>query len=61
MKKSYNRWIALGVMALIVTGVVLWRFVWQPTVADGDAPQRGRGAQGPLSVQGMVIGQQPLS
>ncbi len=62
MKKSYNRWIALVVIVLLIVGIVLWQFVWKRgEVSEGSAPVRTGRASGPLSVQGMIIGQQPLS
>ncbi len=62
MKKSTNRWIALGVIALIVIGLVCYRLWSKPDEEDpGAVGGRGRVGGGPLSVQGMVIGQQPLS
>ena len=61
MKKSTNRWVALGVIAVLVAGIVVWRTVWQKP-DDGPA---GGGMMGPgrrvLPVQGMIIGVQPLT
>jgi membrane fusion protein (multidrug efflux system) len=59
MKKSTNRWIALGVIAVLVTGIVLYRTLWANT--DDENPiAAGTSTRGVLPVQGMVIGQEPL-
>lgn len=60
MKKSTNRWVALGVIAVIVTGIVIYRVVWQKPDEGPSAIPQGA-ARGILPVQGMIIGQQPLA
>ena len=59
MKKSYNRWIAIGVIAVLAVGLVLYRFVWKKT---GERPSvvAAAGQREVLSVQGMIVGQEPL-
>ena len=48
-------------LALLVTGVVLYQLLWKKTDDGPVATGGGGNRQGPLTVQGMVIGQQPLS
>ncbi len=61
MRKSTNRWVALGVIAVIAAGIVVYRTVWQRR----DEGPGGGGIAGPgrteLPVQGMIIGVQPLT
>ncbi len=58
MKKSNNRWIAIIIIVFVVAGLVLYNTVWKRT----DEGPVGRVMQrGALPVQGIVIGQQPLS
>ena len=60
MKKSTNRWVALGVIAVLVAGIVIYRTVWNRPPEDPSALGAG-GGRSALLVQGMVIGQQPLA
>ncbi len=60
MKKSHNRWIAVGVLALLVTGIVLYQLLWKKT-DDGPVATNGGAPRAALNVQGMVIGQEPLT
>jgi membrane fusion protein (multidrug efflux system) len=60
MKKSTNRWIALGVIALLVVGVLLYELVWKKDPLE-DGPTGSGGGRSVLPVRGIVIGQQPLS
>lgn len=61
MKKSYNRLIALGVIILVAVGAVLcYNVLWKKKPLDESPVAQGSGRSA-LSVQGIVIGQQPLS
>ena len=60
MKKSTNRWVALGVIAVLVAGIVIYRYVWKKPDEGPSGVAVGPG-RGVLPVQGMVIGQQPLT
>ncbi len=59
MKKSTNRWVALAVIAVLVTGIVIYRVVWQKP-DEGPAGVTASPGRGVLPVRGLVIGQQPL-
>jgi membrane fusion protein (multidrug efflux system) len=60
MKKSYNRWIAIGVIALLAVGVVLYNFLGKKKDADDSPVRQGRG-QSVLPVRGVIISQEPLT
>ncbi len=59
MKKSTNRWVALGVIALGVVALVLYRTLWRSSDQGPVVASMGAG-RSVLPVQGIVIGQQPL-
>lgn len=59
MKKSYNRWIAVGVIVLLGVVAVLYNFVWKKSPLAAAVPVVRQ--QTILPVNGMVISQQPLS
>jgi membrane fusion protein (multidrug efflux system) len=60
MIKSTNRWVALSVIAVLVAGIVIYRYVWEKP-DEGPAGVVGGPGRGVLPVQGMIIGQQPLT
>ncbi len=60
MKKSTNRWVALGVIAALVAGIVIYR-VWWKKPDEGPAGISAGPARTALPVQAIVIGQQPLA
>ncbi len=59
MKKSTNRWVALGVIAVLVTGIVIYRVVWKKP-DEGPSGVSAAPGRGVLPVRAIVIGQQPL-
>ncbi len=60
MKKSYNRWIAVGVIALLAVGVVLYQLLWKEKPLEEGPVVNGR-QQSVLPVRGVIVSQQPLS
>ncbi len=60
MKRSTNRWVALGVIAALVAGIVIYRAWWNKP-DEGPSAMAAGPARGVLPVQGIVIGQQSLS
>ena len=60
MKKNYNRWIALGVIVLLVVGVVLYNGWWKKNDMASPVPTSGR-LQSVLPVRGMIVSQQSLA
>ncbi|MDR0907623.1 MAG: efflux RND transporter periplasmic adaptor subunit [Rikenellaceae bacterium] len=60
MKKSYNRWIAIGVIALLAAGVFLYNVLGDKKSVD-DSPMPSGRAQSVLPVRGQIVSQQPLS
>lgn len=60
MKKNYNRWIAVGVIALLGAAALLYNFAWKKGPLD-DAPVIASRQQTVLPIKGMVIAEQPLS
>ncbi len=61
MKKSTNRWVALGAIGIVIVGVVLYQLVWKKTDEGPGVMTGGSGGRNALQVQGMIIGQQPLT
>jgi len=61
MKKTTNRWISLGILALLVAGVVLYRTLWSGGGETAAAGFGGGGGRETLSVQGIVVGINPLA
>ncbi len=59
MKRSTNRWVALGVIVVLGAGALLYKTVWKKT-DEGPAGVGTTPGRGVLPVRGIVIGQQPL-
>jgi membrane fusion protein (multidrug efflux system) len=60
MKKSYNRWIAIGVIVLLAIGLFLYNFLGKKKDSL-DVPVSAGRAQSVLPVRGMIISQAPLT
>ena len=60
MKRSYNRWIAVGVIALLAVGVVLYNLLLKKKPLEEGPAATGR-QQSVLPVRGVIVAQQPLS
>ena len=60
IKKSPARWIAIGVIALLAVLLILYHFLWRER-GSSDADPVGSSGRGELSVQAVVVTQEPLS
>jgi membrane fusion protein (multidrug efflux system) len=58
MKRSANRWIALGVIAAVVAGIIIYRAFQRPD--EGLSVTSAVPGRSVLPVRGMIIGQEPL-
>lgn len=60
MKKNLNRWIAIGVIAALAVGLLIYNVFFKGKNTS-EGPVAGRGPTSELPVKGMIVTQQSLS
>ncbi len=61
MKKNTNRWIAVGVIALLAVGILLYNLFWKKGPLDEGPATTNTRQQSVLPVRGVVVSQRPLT